>query len=176
MGSMNINFADVEDSFQVMPEGLYPVVVEKVEIRESKSSDNPYLNWELTITDGEHEGRKLWQITSLSPKALFRLKDQFLALGVIEGDEEDFPIEWDDDISITPEAGPLLIEPEVTGMAATAVVTIDAYQGKDRNRVDELRGADEEEERPKAAAKKSAPKKSGGSNSASPKSGRRALR
>ena len=54
MSTMKINFADVEGSFEALPEGAYPVVIEKVERRESKSSEHDYLNWELTVTDGEH--------------------------------------------------------------------------------------------------------------------------
>ena len=173
MGSININFADVENAFETIEEGRYPVVVEKVEVRESKSSDHPYLNWELTITEGEHEGRKLWQITSLSPKAFFRLKDQFMSLGLIDGDEEDFPLEWDDDVDITPTTGPLVISPELAGVAATALVTIDYdYDPKGRNKVDELVAAEE------AGATRSAPKSSGRpkAKASGSASGRRALR
>lgn len=140
---MTINFAEVDGSFDIIPEGLYPVVIEKVEVRESKSSEHNYLNWELTISEGEHEGRKLWHITSLSPKAFFRLKDVFAALG-FDVEDENFDLDWDDDVEITPKAGPLLTDPDVTGLPATAVVTIEPYQGKDQNRVDDIRAAEGE--------------------------------
>src|SRR3954453_24178086 len=97
MGSISINFSEVDSSFEAIPEGLYPAVCEKVEVRESKSSDHNYLNWEWTITEGVHEGRKMWQITSLSPEAKFRLKDQFEALGY-DVEVEDFNLEWDEDV------------------------------------------------------------------------------
>ena len=138
MGKISINFAEVTGGFEKLPEGPHPVIVEKVEVRESKSSENNYLNWELKVSEGEHEGSRLWMITSLSPKALFRLKDVFEALGVLDDEME---LDWDDDIEITPGAGPTLLEPDVIGIECTAVVKNETYEGKERNRVDEIRAA-----------------------------------
>lgn len=170
---MQINFAEVEGGFDNLPKGLYPAVVEKVEVRESKSSEHNYLNWEWTITEGEFEGRKQWQITSLSPKAFFRLKDQFEALG-FDVEVEDFDIEWDEDVVITPEAGPLLVNPDVVGMQGLLVVTMDTWEGKERNKVDEVRPFEDDAtptKQPGSSAKKaSAPKQKVGAG------GRRALR
>lgn len=137
MPGIKVNFAEVESSFEPLPEGRYECIVETVEVRESKSSDNDYLNWEMKVTDGEFEDRRLWMITSLSERALFRLKDTFLALGVIEEDDE-IDIEWDDDTDITPQEGPVLTNPEVIGLACIAVVTNEVYEGKERNRVNEI--------------------------------------
>src|SRR6476469_5174476 len=138
MSGIRVNFAEVEGGFEPVPEGNYEVVVERVEVRDSKSSDHDYLNWELKILDEEYEDQRLWMITSLSPKAMFRLKDVFLALGVIEGDEEDFNIDWDDDVEIGQKEGPLLTEPEVEGLNAIAVVHNEVYDNRDRNKVDTL--------------------------------------
>lgn len=137
MGGLKINFAEVESSFEPLPEGQYECIIETVEVRESKSSDNDYLNWQFKVLDDEYEGRMLWMITSLSEKALFRLKDVFLALGVIEEDDE-VDIEWEDDVDITPGEGPRLTNPEVEGLACIAVVTNEMYDGRERNRVNEL--------------------------------------
>jgi hypothetical protein len=155
MGSLSINFAEIESSFEPLPEGQYDVIVERVEVRESKSSDNDYLNWEFVVQDEEYEDRRLWMITSLSEKALFRLKDVFLALGVIADDEE-VDIEWDDSVDITPTEGPQLLNPEVTGIACVAVVTNEMYEGRERNRVNEVIGTDAPAK--KAPAKKPASK------------------
>lgn len=171
MGSISINFGDVEGSFENIPAGRYPVVVEKVEVRESKSSDNNYFNWEMTITDGEHEGRKLWMITSLSPKALFRLKDVLVNIGAIEGEEE-MELEWDDDVQITPKEGPLVIFPELSGAAATALVSIDTYEGKERNKVDDLLPPEDATANKKPGASRA----SGNGSSAKTGTTRRALR
>lgn len=140
MGGLTINFAEIESSFEPLPEGSYDCIIERVEVRESKSSDNDYLNWEFVVQDEEYEDRRLWMITSLSPKALFRLKDVFLALGVIEEDDE-IDIEWDDSVDITPSEGPQLTNPEVEGLACTAIVTNEMYDGRERNRVNEVQAA-----------------------------------
>jgi hypothetical protein len=163
MGSMRINFADVESSFEPLPEGAYECIVETVEVRESKSSDNPYLNWELKVLDDEYEGRRLWMITSLSEKAMFRLKDVFLALDVIADDEE-VEIEWDDEVDITPQEGPVLVNPEVIGLACTAIVTNETYEGRLRNRVNELAGSNGGATR-SSAKRRSSTKASNGSAS-----------
>lgn len=141
MSGLSINFAEVEGSYTPLPEGNYDCVVERVEVRESKSSDNPYLNWELKVLDEEYEDRRLWMITSLSPKALFRLKDVFVALDVIDGDEE-LNIEWDDSVDVTTSGGPDIIDPELAGLPCVAVVTNEIWDGKERNRVNDLLGPD----------------------------------
>lgn len=134
MAGIRINFAEVEGGFEPVPEGTYEVMVEEVEVRESRSSDNNYLNWRFRILDEEYEGRFLWNITSLSERALFRLKEVFLALDVIAEDDE-ISIDWEDDVDITTSSGPRLVEPEVEGLACALVVRIEPYEGKDRNRV-----------------------------------------
>jgi hypothetical protein len=168
MGNININFAEVEGSYEPLPEGPMPVIIEKVEVRESKSSEHNYLNWEMVVQDPDHEGRRLWMITSLSPKALFRLKDVFEALGVLD---DEMTIEWDDDVQITPAAGPRLLQPDVEGVAAIAVIKNEIYEGKERNKVDEMRAADDPgtSARSGSGARPRTP-------SASRPSGRRALR
>lgn len=109
----------------------------------------------------------MWQITSLSPKALFRLKDQFEALGILEDEME---LTWDEDIQVTTSSGPLLLEPDVVGMPATAVVTVEMYQNKEQNRVDEVRMVEDDTNKtPGKAAKKPSPKSNSGTS-------RRALR
>lgn len=158
MGKMKIDFSDVESTFEPLPEGEYEILVERVEVRESNSSDNDYLNWELTVQDEEYEGRKLWMITSFSPKALFRLKEVLVNLGVIDEDDE-LDFDWDDDVDITPKEGPQVTEPELVGVAGVAVVSNEVYEGRERNRVAELRGADAPAK--KTPAKKGVAKKGG---------------
>lgn len=174
MGRTTINFAEVEGGFEAVPEGTYDVTIETVEVRQSKSSEHDYLNWEFKITgpDDDFEGQHLWMITSLSPKALFRLKDVFEALDVLE---DEMTLDWDDDVEITPGAGPQLLEPDVTGMSCQVVVRNELYEKKERNRVEELRPVGSSNGSG-SAAKKSSAKKS--SSSAAKKSGssRRALR
>lgn len=169
MAGLKVNFAEVEGSFDPLPEGLYDVEVERIEVRESKSSEHDYFNWELNVLHEDHEGRKLWMITSLSPRAMFRLKDTLVALEVIKEDEE-LDFEWEDDVDVTPTEGPLLTNPDLQGMTGiVARVTNEVYDGKERNRVGDLflgeaeQGEPEpEEEKPaKKAAKKGSAKKGG---------------
>lgn len=156
MGTMSINFAEIEGGFEPLPEGTYDCIIEKVEVRESKSSDNNYLNWEFKVTDDDHENQRLWMITSLSDRALFRLKDVFEALGVLN-DEMD--IEWDDDVEITPQEGPLLLNPDVVGLPCEVVVHNEMYDGKERNRVDSVVSTGAKPKAKKATAKKAPAKK-----------------
>lgn len=142
MPGIKINFADVQGSFEPLPEGAYECVVEVVEVRESQSSDNDYLNWELKVLsdmsgDTEHENRKLWMITSLGEKALWKLKDTLVTLEVINEDDE-LDIEWEEGVDITPKEGPRVITPELEGLPCVAIVRNEVYEGRERNRVNEL--------------------------------------
>lgn len=142
MPGIKINFAEVEGSFEPLPEGSYECIIEVVEVRESQSSDNDYLNWELTVQDEEFKNRKLWLITSLGERALWKLKDTLLSVGVIQEDDE-LEIDWEDNIDIQPREGPRVLTPELEGLACVAVVTNEVYEGRERNRVQELRAPGE---------------------------------
>lgn len=129
MSQISINFSEVQDTaFEPIPKGEYPVIIDHVEIKASKSSENPYLNWELTVSDGEFINRKLWMMTSLSEKALWRLKSVFSNLGVLE---DEMIIETDEDTGY-------VTNPELAGLPAIAMVTEEIYDGKIRNRVEDL--------------------------------------
>lgn len=170
MSGIKINFAEVESSFEPLPEGQYDVTIDRVEVRESNSSDHNYLNWQFVVQDDDYEGRNLWMITSLSPRALFRLKEVLVALGAIEDDEE-IELEWEDDVDVSPREGPLVINPDLTGTACVAVVHNEMYDGRERNRVDQVIAA---ETKPKPRSRSSnGAKKAGGSK---PKSRQRKLR
>src|SRR5262245_54495415 len=119
MARLRVDFSDVE-SFAVVPAGTYPVVVSEVQLRESGNSDHPYINWRLEITEGEFEGRNLWLMTSLSPKALWRLKEVFENLDVYSDEIE---LEVDEETN-------QMIAPELVGLPALAQVRIEAYQGR----------------------------------------------
>jgi hypothetical protein len=174
VGRTTINFAEVEGGFEAVPEGTYDVTIEKVDLRDSKSSEHDYLNWEFKIVGDDYEGQRLWMITSLSPRALFRLKDVFEALGVLE---DEMTLDWDDDVEITNSSGPMLLEPDVIGMSCKVVVHNEVYEGKERNRVEEVLG---ETSSSNGAGKSSgSAKKASSSRASAKKSGsgsRRALR
>ena len=127
MPEYNIDFSEVE-SFAAIPQDEYPVIVEEVEMRQSQSSEYPYLNWKLKVTEGEYEGRFVWMMTSLSPKSLWRLKE---TLDNLEVPLDEFNIVVDEDTD-------LVIEPELAGLPALAPVREDEYQGRITNKVDML--------------------------------------
>ena len=83
-----IDFTDVDlKNFDPIPAGLYAVTVTNAEERDSQSSEYQYLNLELEVIEGEFIARKLWDIFSYSPKALWKLK-QFLISALCYNAEE----------------------------------------------------------------------------------------
>lgn len=138
---MKIDFSEVQSGFEPLPEGDYEAIIERIEVRESKSSDNDYLNFEFRVTDDEYEDRRVWGLRSLSPKALGFLKDWLVALDVIDPDDE-IELDWADDVDVTPQEGPLLTEPELHDMACVITVTNEVYEGRERNRVNDIRAAE----------------------------------
>jgi hypothetical protein len=159
-----VNFADV-DSFEPLPEGSYDIEVDKVEVRRNKADDGDYLNWELVVIDGEYENRRLWMITSLKPQALFRLKQVLLDLGIIDEDEEEMDLEWDDDVEPTTSGGPLLLYPELQGLEAVAQVKNEMYDGRERNRVENLFGPDKKPKKKKTTRTAAAESRGNGGRS-----------
>lgn len=73
---VKVNFSDVED-FQPLPKGKYHFVVSDGEVKETtESSKHPgvdYWRLELTVQDGEYEGRNEWTNIMLPPYELFGL-------------------------------------------------------------------------------------------------------
>ncbi len=126
MAKIRVDFSQAK-GFEVIPVGVYPVTVEETEVKQSNSSEYPYINWTLEIASGEFAGRKLWMMTSLSPKATFRLRDALKAMGETDPSIEEDEFEMDPD--------------DYLGKSALAVVTQEEYNKTMRNRVDELKPA-----------------------------------
>ena len=76
-----VDFSAVED-MSTVAEGVYPALVFKADVLHSKAG-NPYINWTFKLL-GEFEGRQQWMMTSLQPKALWKLKELLAALGETE--------------------------------------------------------------------------------------------
>ena len=49
MSGMKIDFSEVESSFEPLEEGHYECLINRIEVRESKSSEHNYLNWEFDV-------------------------------------------------------------------------------------------------------------------------------
>jgi len=94
-----------------------------------EESGQPYLQWILEVSEGEHQGQSLRHITSLQPQALFNLRNTLEALGeevadsVMELDLKDF-----------------------IGGTLGISVAIETYQGRKQSRVTDVFPADEIEE------------------------------
>lgn len=156
MARTTVDFSDVQ-GFDALEKGEYAAVIEKVEYREATEEGKyDYLNVELTVTEPGFEGRKLWFIWSLSPKALFRMKQGFENLGL---PSDVIEIDYDDETM-------LVTEPELAGLPLIAVVTQRVYQGQTQNNVDTVLAASGAE-RKKAPAGKS-------TRAAAPKAGAKA--
>jgi len=129
---IQIDFGAVED-FAALPDGSYPVAVDHVEMRDSKSSDIPYLSWDLIVSGDEYAGRHLFFTTSLSEKSLWRLKAVLNNLHILE-DQMSFEVD---------EESKYIISPELAGLPAIAIVSTEIYQGRTQNRVEDLVSAEE---------------------------------
>jgi hypothetical protein len=69
--SLMVDLAGVEAmSFEPIPNGKYPVVMEKCSYEISKSSGKPMWNTMWSVVEGQFEGRKLFMYISFSEKAL----------------------------------------------------------------------------------------------------------
>lgn len=104
MGRFKVNFAETEvrGAFEPVPTGWYHCKVTDGEVKQSgENAKNPgaeYINFELTIQEGQFENQKLWSIASLLPHALFTLKGLAVASGrwteaEVNSQEFDFDIE-----------------------------------------------------------------------------------
>jgi len=77
--SIRVDFS--QPAFEPLPESAYHVAITGCKSGVGRESGKPYLNWEFTVQDGDYTGRKLWLITSLAPKANFRLKQLLESVG-----------------------------------------------------------------------------------------------
>jgi hypothetical protein len=85
--------------FALLPEGRYAGRLTKVDEREARSATQfPSWSWEfrhLHNEDGEEQRGRMWNNTSMSPKALGNLKAQFEALGfTLDSDTDEMIGEW----------------------------------------------------------------------------------
>lgn len=68
-------------NFAAVPEGRYTLLLKDVEVKEGR--EFPYWAWTFEIVSPEEfQSQQQWLNTSLSPKALGRLKQVFSAFGV----------------------------------------------------------------------------------------------
>lgn len=128
MPKVTVDFSQVEE-FEPLDKGEYSAVIAKVTYVEAASDDKyDYLNAEFDITEPGSENRKVWKVWSLSPKALWRMKQDFENLGL---PVDEIEIDYDEDtMEIT--------EPELAGMPCTLVIKQRPYEGRIQNEVEAI--------------------------------------
>jgi len=124
-----VNFADVE-MYEIVPPGRYPAVVDKLEMRQKEGGAHPYLAWNFRISSGEEEGRHVFNNTSFSPKALWRLIPVLAAVGV---DYQAAPVQFEYD-----EESGVVTHPMVIGNPVLLVVSNSKEGGATYVNIDEV--------------------------------------
>ena len=85
---------NVSDGFEPLPAGTYLATVtdgeERVAGEDAKNPGSIYFAWEFTIDDEEYVGRKAWQNTSLTEKALPMLKSFLKGVGYTDDEVNSF--------------------------------------------------------------------------------------
>lgn len=76
---VKVDFSDTEDRVTILP-GKYITKIK--DVTKEKGAKAPYFKWVLQITSGKCRGLQLNHITSLSPNALFTLRNFLVALGI----------------------------------------------------------------------------------------------
>lgn len=117
---IHVDFTGVSSGFEKIEPGTYLARVGKIEQRMSQAN-KPYLNWEFTITGGQYDGRKAWYMTSLSPNALWKLKD--VLINAFGKDREDLAGDFDLDTE------------ELIGEEVALIIGEEMYNGEMRDRV-----------------------------------------
>lgn len=123
--SVHLDLTGVQLDFEPLDPGTYLARVSSCEVGNSKSSGNPVVNWQFDVEDEPYEGRKLFYHTSLMPKAIWKFAGTMVALGWTEDElktEDGFEFEADD----------------MLDLMCRVVVTQEPYEGKIRNRVNNV--------------------------------------
>jgi hypothetical protein len=132
---VTVDFSDVQD-FEALPEDEYLALIEKAEWRvATEDGKSDYINVQFRIKEeGEFKDRVVFTILSLSPKALFRMKQAFENLGIIEPDDE-LELDYDEDTM-------LLTSPEIVGLPCKITLGVREYEGRTQNEVKAITSAD----------------------------------
>ena len=122
MAGLVLDFTNVSSGFEDIPEGVYEGEIKKVELKNTKAGDSQYLNIEWGVMDENGKEKKVWDICSLKPQTLWKLKDLLIATGM----SADGSIELDTE--------------EMVGQTCNLELKIDTYEGKEKNVVKSYKG------------------------------------
>lgn len=80
-GQLVVNLDGVaEQSFELIPKGIYNAIVESCEYKISNNSGKPMFEFQFAIDGGDFAGRKLYYYASFSEKALSGTKTALLRI------------------------------------------------------------------------------------------------
>lgn len=88
MDGIRVNMSSKEGksvTLQPLPSGKYLVAVTDCDVQEVSKGDNegkPMFNLELTVQEGDYEGRKLWTYVMLFDGALYSISQMLKCVGV----------------------------------------------------------------------------------------------
>jgi len=126
-----VDFSEVEDSsFEVLPKGMFPVVVAECEFTFSQAKGNPMWTLQLQVEDGDFEDRLLFSHMVFAGKALPMTKRQ---LARIRPDLMEGPFDPQDEDIIS----------SMLGLRLICKVGHQKYDGETRNNVKDLFPNDE---------------------------------
>lgn len=122
MAGISLDFTNVSSGFEILPEGIYSGEIKKVELKTSKAGDSQYLNLEWDVEDENGKSKKVWDICSLKPQALWKLKALMEALGMSTEGSIDLDLE------------------EFEGQTCELEIKIETYEGKEKNTIKSYKG------------------------------------
>ncbi len=112
-----------------------------------------YIAWELEITEGEYEGKKLYTNTSLSENALWRLRTMLEAMGV-EVPDGVMEIDLEEILKDEPEFGVTVAHEDYEGRPRAQVVECFPAKDAEEEKGSKKGGKDKEEEKSSKKDKK----------------------
>ena len=77
--------------FEKLPDGMYQVNVDRVELAKTKSTNRPMIKWQLRILAPTHSGRMLWKNSVVTENALKWIKKDLITAGLILKKFSDLP-------------------------------------------------------------------------------------
>jgi hypothetical protein len=117
---------DAKSSFEPLPDGVYHALLRDVDTTR-EGPKGPYWSWEFEVIDDEFKGRRLWNNTSLSKEAAFKMNEAFTAFGVTSDTDTDD-----------------LIGQVVKLQVSTRTIQEGSRKGEPANQIDRVKPADDE--------------------------------
>jgi len=77
----NLDFSNVEDSFEVIPEGSYLCFLFDVDLKQTKKGDDMYV-LTLKVAEGDSKGRQLFYNLPVMPQTMWKIKETLEAFDV----------------------------------------------------------------------------------------------